>query len=93
MYLYVVPSKPTTKQRELLCHETVGKLLSGSATSDQFIPACTEDGHFQEIQKDEIKQEHWCVHIYTGVEIEGTRKNTSEGSLVCPGKSAQCKTS
>lgn len=57
---------------------------SGTMLVGAYIPQCTDDGHYQQIQIHGSTGESWCVHNVTGIKIEGTEKSRIEGSAVCP---------
>ena len=51
-----------------------------------FIPECAGSGNYRALQSDATNRTFWCVDPGTGVEIEGTRReSTEEGEVVCEG--------
>ena len=53
---------------------------------DMFIPDCAGSGNYRALQSDAANRTFWCVDPGTGVEIEGTRRDsTEEEEVVCEG--------
>ena len=47
-----------------------------------YIPQCTEQGHYEQMQCHGSTGYCWCV-TFSGEEIEGSRKGPSEGEVNC----------
>ena len=61
-------------------------LTNNEDVDDIFIPECTGSGSYRALQSDVANSSFWCVDPGTGVEIEGTRRDSrEEGEVVCEG--------
>ena len=61
-------------------------LTNNEDVDDIFIPECTGSGSYRALQSDVANSSFWCVDPGTGVEIEGTRRDSrEEGEVVCGG--------
>ena len=61
-------------------------LTNNEDVDDIFIPECTGSGSYRALQSDVANSSFWCVDPGTGVEIEGTRRESrEEGEAVCEG--------
>ncbi|KAG7298116.1 hypothetical protein JYU34_018885 [Plutella xylostella] len=70
------------QRRALAIHDAAE---SGNPPADSWIPACKEDGSYEDVQCKNSERECWCVDP-TGNEIPGTRSANSTLSCSAPSK-------
>lgn len=64
------------------CRKQVSESMNVPFTTGRFVPRCSRDGTFEEVQCSEWSGECWCVNL-NGAEIEGTR---SKNLVTCSGQ-------
>ena len=74
-------------KREPTCIKDNEKIFGKHAypIAGVYVPQCTSDGFYEEVQRYGSTGEMWCVHKYSGIQIEGTLMKIGSRTN-CPSK-------